>query len=76
MKTGLSDLGQEEIDQLENYVLAYGIKGYRWNGPWKAGFFGDEEKKEKIEEIREKFLRPISDFLRFFSGKEEVGIQN
>lgn len=75
LKTGLSDLGQEEIDQLENYVLAYGIKGYRWNGPWKAGFFGDEEKKEKIEEIREKFLSPISDFLRFFSGKEEVGIQ-
>lgn len=31
LKSGLVDIDAEYIDRLENYVLANGIKGYKWN---------------------------------------------
>lgn len=30
LKTGLTDLGEEDRDLLENYVLKWDIKGSRW----------------------------------------------
>lgn len=38
LKSGLSLLSTEEIDILENYVLAYGIKGWKWRqDTWDYG---------------------------------------
>jgi len=34
LKTGLTCLGMDTIDVLENYVLAHGIGGYRWQYPF------------------------------------------
>ncbi|MBI6874141.1 helicase-exonuclease AddAB subunit AddB [Clostridium aciditolerans] len=71
LKTGLLDLSNEEIDILENYVLANGIRGKRWidENPWDYRInydFEDEEisddEKEllnKINEIRYKVIRPL-----------------
>ena len=32
LKTDLVDIEREHVDILENYVLAYGIKGHKWVG--------------------------------------------
>lgn len=65
---------RQEMDELENYVLAYGIQGYRWteNKPWKVQRFQaleeqefvqtDEEKKkqERLNEVRHMIVSPLS----------------
>lgn len=70
LKTGLSNLDMEQVDTLENYLLAYGIKGYRWELPeWSFGFSEKEEQeKENINRLREAVLFPIRDFLENVKG--------
>lgn len=52
LKAGLTPLTTEEIDILENYVLAYGIKGYKWKKEyWDYGMA--KEGAEAIEVINE-----------------------
>lgn len=69
LKTGLLDIKNEEIDILENYVLANGIKGYGWTNdkPWESKSFSNYELKEeaekellnKINNIRYEAMGPI-----------------
>lgn len=79
LKTGLSGIETHYIDKLENFVLEYGIKGYKWTGgeilsePW---FSNNEEEisEEKVElaEIMEEVRRPIIDFHNKISKKTSV----
>ena len=65
LKTGLVPIEREDIDLLENYVLAYGIKGYRWhNDLWEYGFKKDEESEEKdnINRIKSDVLKYLKPF--------------
>ncbi|OFI05459.1 ATP-dependent helicase/deoxyribonuclease subunit B [Clostridium acetireducens DSM 10703] len=72
LKTGLTPINNEDIDIIENYVLANGIKGYKWieEKPWdyKLSYgFKDEEKDEedflnKVNEIRYKIIEPLKEF--------------
>ena len=58
LRTYMLPISKEDIDQLENYLLAYGIKGKKkWQNPWN--FEKDEEKQARINEIRERVLAPI-----------------
>lgn len=58
LRTYMLPIDKEEIDQLENYLLAYGIKGKKkWQREWD--FEKDEEKQAYINEIKEKVLAPI-----------------
>jgi ATP-dependent helicase/nuclease subunit B len=71
LKTGLLDLDKEDIDIIENYVLANGIRGRKWTNeePWNFRInynFGDEEISEgeknaldRINVIREKIKAPF-----------------
>ncbi|MCL2664032.1 MAG: PD-(D/E)XK nuclease family protein [Defluviitaleaceae bacterium] len=34
LKTGLTTMPRDDCDRLENYVLAHGVKGYRWRYAW------------------------------------------
>jgi len=34
LKTDLVDVDRQTVDELENYVLAHGIRGERWHAPW------------------------------------------
>jgi len=43
LKTGMTSLTRAEIDRLENYVLAYGIRFNRWQKEWEYGFDGAYE---------------------------------
>ena len=48
LRTGLSPLSKDEVDRLENYVLANGIQSRRrWEAVW-------DEKKENLEKGRRK----------------------
>lgn len=82
LKTGLVDVEREEIDIIENYVLANGIRGKRWteekNWDYKISYgFNATEGKEKEEEeklgkintIRRKIIEPIMDFHNNIKGE-------
>ena len=43
LKTGLTRLHPKHINKLENYVLAYGIRGGKWKNEWTFGFTGRYE---------------------------------
>lgn len=58
LRTYMLDVAKEEIDALENYLLAYGIKGKKkWQSEWQ--YEKDEEKQARINEIKAKILMPI-----------------
>ena len=64
LKTNLLPIGFDDIDLLENYVIAYGIKGWKWkNVEWKYGFSerGSYD-REKIHEIKSIIYESISPF--------------
>lgn len=54
LKSGLTEISREEIDLLENYVLANGIKGYKWTGELSV-----EAEDEIIVSIMEKVRKPL-----------------
>jgi len=53
LKTGFTPLSTGEIDKLENYVLARGIKSWRWNVQWQD---------PDMEDIRLRVLEMLSPF--------------
>lgn len=61
LKTGFSLLTQSETDELENYVLAYGIKGQKWlKDTWEYGMQDKtQQQKEYINQLREKAIMPL-----------------
>lgn len=63
LRSGLADMEPWEADELENYVLATGIRGYRSYSRMftrKTAEMGEgEEKLEKLNHLRERFLSQI-----------------
>lgn len=58
LRTGLTEFTEEEVDRMENYVLARGIRGYKkWAEPWtvRTGFFTEEDVAE-LEGLRSRFM--------------------
>ncbi len=70
VKSGLIQLEIEHIDKLENYILANGIKGYKWIGH----LFDKEDASENIEiyEVMEEIRRPIITFSNKINTKFTV----
>lgn len=72
LRCGLTDITEQQIDLLENYVLAKGIRGRKkWEKQWTF-VFDDTEKENLTEmnEVREKiygFFAPLSE--AFAQGK-------
>ena len=74
LKTGLANLAFDEVDILENYVLAYGIKSYQWfYDTWERGL--EEEQKEILNYLKEQFLDPIKEFYKSASSKKEKTVK-
>ncbi|MCL1925016.1 MAG: hypothetical protein FWF50_05470, partial [Defluviitaleaceae bacterium] len=65
LKTGLLNFTDEEVDLLENYSLAYGIKGYKWKMPFA---------NKKMEYIRQKLLRELKPFEIIFEKPEKINL--
>lgn len=61
LKTGFSSLTNEEIFELENYCISYGIKGNKWyKEEWKIA--KTDEQLEKLNDIRLKVITPLLEF--------------
>lgn len=65
LKTGLTPMAQEDMDILENYVLAYGIKGYKWKKDvWSYGFQpGQEAEQAYLNDLRAQVMTPFAPLL-------------
>ncbi len=74
LRCGLCDISNEDIDILENYVLALGIKGYkRWKMEWIRQFKSrDEIDLDKLNEIRTNVMKPIITLRKTLNGKKSV----
>ena len=74
--------GAELIDELENYVLAYGIKGKKWMEEWvnysssilKEEEISEENKQrlERLNDIRESIVTPLDEFNKQCKGKKTL----
>ncbi|MDA8335160.1 MAG: PD-(D/E)XK nuclease family protein [Peptococcaceae bacterium] len=51
LKTGLVNVPPDQVDELENYVLARGVKGSRWTSPWGG---------EELERTRREVAGPLA----------------
>lgn len=66
LKTDLTALGRQEIDLLENYVLAHGIRGSRWTDdkPWTYRRRLSLEEDTEITDVEEEELEVINTIRR------------
>ena len=65
LRTGLTDLSFEEIDYLENYIIATGIRGKnKYFHPFaiRSNSYREDDDLLKVNEIREKFIKPFVEF--------------
>lgn len=82
LKSGLIGISNEDISLLENYILANGIKGKKWfEEKWeyrmnhnisKEESDEDIQIRERVNEIKNKFLTPIINLQEKLKGKNEV----
>ena len=79
LKTGLIGIDRADIDKLENFVLEYGVKGYKWTGKeiiseeWFNGS-NEELSTEKVEisELMEEVRAPLLTFHKKISKNTKV----
>ncbi len=71
LRCGLSGFTMEEIDLLENYVLAGHIRGFgRWQNKWvRQNSVQNQEELDKINELRERILQQFLPLREIFRGK-------
>ncbi len=64
LKTGLVTEDQEELDRLENYCLALGIRSFsQWNSVWEKTYRGGENlNMDRLNELRQQILEPFARF--------------
>lgn len=72
LRCGLSSLDIHEVDLLENYCIALGIRGWnKWKEHWIRRYRGmDDEGIEEINKIKERFLQEIQDFYEQMKGRK------
>lgn len=70
IKTGFLELDKDDIFELENYCIKYGIRGRKW---YDEDFkIGDEEQIEKLNELRLKIVTPLMDLKNNISKEKTV----
>lgn len=74
LRTGLTGFSREDIDILENYVIAMGIKGYKkWDEKWIRTYKGfSEEELGKVNAIRSAFVEKIQDVMRVLKKRRKT----
>ncbi len=66
---------REELDRMENYVKALGIRGYkRWNQIWDRSFRGGEHMNlEELNHMREQVVQTFAGLREGLKEKESTG---
>lgn len=71
LRCGMSSLSTTEIDELENYVIALGVRGMkRYKESWVRVYRGmDKSRLEFINGFRKRFIEEVEEFVRGFKRK-------
>lgn len=70
LRTGLSGMGREDVDRLENYVLARGIRGDLWRKRWAIlPKDGGEEALLALNALREQLVSDLAPIEEAFRAK-------
>lgn len=71
LKTGLVNLEETDIFELENYAIKWGIKGSKW---YKDDFCYEEknERQDRINESRKKVVKLVMDFKNTLYSSKKV----
>lgn len=74
LRTGFSNLSMQDVDKLENYVLAMGIKTYRkWQETWIRRSKGQEESDlAEINRIRKQFIDSVQEVMAVLKSKKKT----
>jgi ATP-dependent helicase/nuclease subunit B len=74
LRCGLVDINKEDVDILENYVIALGIKGRnRWENEWTRTYRGQKEGElTRINEIRDLIYETIMPLFRILTDKSKT----
>ena len=74
LRTGLTSFTNEEVDLLENYVIAFGIHGYKkWDEKWVRTYKEmEEEDLSEINRIRETFVETIKDVTKVLKKRKKT----
>ena len=74
LRSGLSDIAKEDVDLLEDYILAMGIRGVkRYKEPFTRSFGRKKTVDlEKINDIRERLLDEIHPLYEILKDKEKT----
>ena len=74
LRTGLCGFTDEEIDRMENYCLALGIKGYKkWQQAWvrRTAWVGEEELQE-LNHLRVQFVEKTSSLMAILKQRRKT----
>lgn len=75
LKTGLFPMERDDVELLENYVLAHGIRGNMWKKEWAYKDLKDDTKMyEKINFLRTEIVSKL-DFCTSFSPKKKYTVR-
>ena len=74
LRTGLTPFDEHQIDELENYVIAMGIKGYKkWQEVWIRRPHGtDEEKLAVLNGLRVQFVELIDSLVFVLKQRQKT----
>ena len=74
LRTGFAGIETEDIDILENYVIALGIRGYKkWQEKWvRKTNFMTEEDLAHIDQIRETFIGSLTDIMEVLKKRQKT----
>lgn len=74
LRTGFTNFTSEEIDIVENYVIALGIRGYKkWQEKWLRRTRGMEEPElERVNEIRERFVAEMEELMLVLKSRKKT----
>lgn len=74
LRCGLVDMNRENVDKLENYVIALGIKGKkRWGQKWTRTY-GQENavSAEEIDQLRIEVMEHLEEIGKVFGGQQKT----
>lgn len=74
LRTGLSGLERDEVDILENYVIALGIRGFaKWQEKWiRKTRRMTEEDLTNVNRIRENFMGRLSEIMEVLKSRKKT----
>ena len=74
LRTGLTGFTADEVDRMENYVLASGIRGYKsWQEKWtRTGRRVTEQELEELNGFRVRFVEMIDELMFVFRQRRKT----